>query len=76
MGVEDYELLFSAPASVPVPRSLAGVPVTLIGRLKRRRKGASQVTLIRGNGLNQPLASAGWEHFKQTSKKRPSAAKS
>ena len=38
-GGEDYELLFSAPASVPMPSSLAGVPITRIGSLTRRRSG-------------------------------------
>ena len=35
-GGEDYELLFAESASVPMPVSLAGVPITRIGTLTRR----------------------------------------
>ena len=36
-GGEDYELLFAAPAAVKMPRSVAGVRVTRIGKLVRGR---------------------------------------
>src|SRR5665213_1348370 len=36
-GGEDYELLFAAPASVRIPRQLAGVPITRIGRFIRKQ---------------------------------------
>ena len=58
-GGEDYELLFAAPAKVRVPRSLAGVRVTRIGRLVR---GAS-ISLVGPDGARRPLKPGGWEHF-------------
>jgi len=58
-GGEDYELLFAAPASVKMPRSVAGVPITRIGRLVR----GNAISLIHLTGRRQPLKPAGWEHF-------------
>ena len=63
-GGEDYELLFTAPPTARVPRSLAGVRVTAIGRMMRRRKGEPQVTLIGEDGRRSPLLAAGWEHLR------------
>jgi thiamine-monophosphate kinase len=62
-GGEDYELLFAAPASVQMPSSLAGVPVTRIGSLTRRRSGRPLITLIQPDGTRTPLEPGGWEHF-------------
>ena len=61
-GGEDYELLFTAPPSARVPRRIAGVPVTPIGRILRARAGSPPVTLLTANG-SQPLAPRGWQHF-------------
>lgn len=61
-GGEDYELLFTASAAARVPRRIAGVAVTRIGRIVRPRKGRPQVTLIGAEGA-EPLAAQGWEHF-------------
>jgi thiamine-monophosphate kinase len=61
-GGEDYELLFTAPAGARVPRRIAGVPVTCLGRVVRRRKGRPAVALVTADGP-QPLAPQGWEHF-------------
>jgi thiamine-monophosphate kinase len=58
-GGEDYELLFAAPAKVLVPRSVAGVRMTRIGRLVR---GAS-ISLIDEGGRRRVLKPGGWEHF-------------
>ncbi|MDP9040216.1 MAG: thiamine-phosphate kinase, partial [Acidobacteriota bacterium] len=64
-GGEDYELLFSAPAAVRVPRRLAGVPVTQIGRILRPApRQASPIVLIAPNGTRRPLVPGGWEHLK------------
>ena len=61
-GGEDYELLFTAAADARVPRRIAGVAVTRIGRIVRPRKGRPAVLLVTAEG-KQPLAPRGWEHF-------------
>jgi thiamine-monophosphate kinase len=58
-GGEDYELLFAAPASVKMPRSLAGARVTRIGRLVR----GAAISIVSGDGRREPLRAGGWEHF-------------
>jgi thiamine-monophosphate kinase len=61
-GGEDYELLFTAPVSARLPRSIAGVPVTQIGRILKARAGQLAITLLTPQGP-QPLEPHGWEHF-------------
>ncbi len=61
-GGEDYELLFTAAPGTHVPWSIAGVPVTCIGRILRRNKSHPVVTLRTAEG-SQPLKPQGWEHF-------------
>jgi thiamine-monophosphate kinase len=61
-GGEDYELLFTAAATARIPRSIAGVPVTRIGRILKPRSGRPQITLLTPQGP-QPLQPHGWEHF-------------
>ncbi len=63
-GGEDYELLFTARQGARVPRQIAGVAVTRIGRIVRPRSGRPQVTLLGPLGA-APLAAHGWEHFKE-----------
>jgi thiamine-monophosphate kinase len=58
-GGEDYELLFAAPAAVRMPKSIAGVKVTRIGRLVR----GNVVSVLDGKGRRTPLKPGGWEHF-------------
>ncbi len=62
-GGEDYELLFAARASVRIPRSIAGVPITRIGSLKERNSHQPLITLIEASGRRKALEPAGWEHF-------------
>jgi thiamine-monophosphate kinase len=66
-GGEDYELLFTARPSARMPGSIAGVPVTRIGRILRARAGRPPVTLLNsrdtGPGGPQPLEPRGWQHF-------------
>ncbi len=62
-GGEDYELLFAAPASILMPTSLAGVPVTRIGSLKKRRSGRPMMTMLTQDGGLEELKQGGWEHF-------------
>jgi thiamine-monophosphate kinase len=61
-GGEDYELLFAAPPAIRLPRAIAGVPVTRIGRILRTRVGRPTMTLISPQGA-KPLQARGWEHF-------------
>jgi len=55
-GGEDYELLFAAPANRRVPASIAGLPVTEIGRCVEGKPGR---ILFEG----KPLPAAGWDPF-------------
>ena len=61
-GGEDYELLFTAPASARIPKKIAGVPITKIGRILPRRSSRPTVTLLTPQG-SQPLNPHGWQHF-------------
>ncbi len=69
-GGEDYELLFTAPASLRMPGSIAGVSVTRIGTLTRRRPGTPLITLLTPTGAREALEPGGWEHFSATSKSK------
>lgn len=62
-GGEDYELLFTAPPSIKMPTTLAGVPITRIGSLTRARRGTPPMTLLQPDGTRPPLKPAGWQHF-------------
>jgi len=61
-GGEDYELLFTAPTTTRVPRSIAGAAITRIGCIVKSRPGQAEVTLLTAEG-SQPLKPRGWEHF-------------
>jgi thiamine-monophosphate kinase len=61
-GGEDYELLFTAAAGARAPRAIAGVAITEIGRIVRRRASQPAVQLKTAHGT-QPLQRRGWEHF-------------
>ncbi len=54
--------LFTAAPSARIPRSIAGVPITRIGRILRPRKGRPAVSIHTPQG-RQPLEPQGWEHF-------------
>jgi thiamine-monophosphate kinase len=68
-GGEDYELLFAAPASVLMPTSLAGIPITRIGSLKKKRSGRPLMTMLTPDGNRVELKPGGWEHFSGTPKR-------
>lgn len=61
-GGENYELLFTARSDRRLPRSIAGVSITRIGRVLRRRSDRPMVRLITEQGM-EPLTAQGWEHF-------------
>lgn len=64
-GGEDYELLFTASPDVPIPKRIAGVPVTRIGQMRAYRSRSPRVSLadqVNGHTRVRPLPAAGWEH--------------
>ena len=61
-GGEDYELLFTAPPPARMPRSIAGIAITRIGRIAKPRSSQPAMTLLTTKG-SQPLAPQGWQHF-------------
>ena len=61
-GGEDYELLFTASPKSRLPRTIAGIPITRIGRIVRARRSHVAVTLITLGGA-EPLQPHGWQHF-------------
>jgi thiamine-monophosphate kinase len=60
-GGEDYELLFTAPIGKRIPSRIAGIPITPIGNIVRRRK----ILLMSRGGIGCELRPEGWEHFKK-----------
>ena len=68
-GGEDYELLFAAPPTLHIPTSIAGVPITRIGHLTRKRPGQPLMTLIEPSGTRIELEPKGWEHFSPAKRK-------
>jgi thiamine-monophosphate kinase len=61
-GGEDYELLFTAAESARIPKSIAGVPVTPIGRILSRSRRRPTITMKTAEG-SSPLQPIGWQHF-------------
>ena len=59
-GGEDYELLFTARAGVTIPTQIAGVTLTEIGRITRKKT----MTLRSPEGQPRRLKARGWEHFR------------
>lgn len=60
-GGEDYELLFTSAKKVPA--KIAGIPVTPIGEITRKRG----MQLVEQNGRRAKLIAQGWEHFQTIS---------
>jgi thiamine-monophosphate kinase len=60
-GGEDYELLFTAPGASRIPSRIAGIPITQIGEITRRRN----IFLLHPNGIGRELEPLGWEHFRK-----------
>lgn len=57
-GGEDYELLFTAPASRRIPDRATGVRITEIGEITASHRG---IVFWQG----QPLAAEGYDHFRE-----------
>ena len=63
-GGEDYELFFTAPPSVRIPRRIAGVSVQRIGTMHRTRSGEPLIVLKKPDGQRVSIKPDGWEHFR------------
>lgn len=61
-GGEDYELLFTSPANISMPRKIAGVPITRIGTIHAHRSGKPNITLLQPESSAE-LKPSGWQHF-------------
>jgi thiamine-monophosphate kinase len=61
-GGDDYELLFTASPDARIPKKIAGVTITRIGRILPARRHRATITVLASHG---PLAlkPRGWEHF-------------
>jgi thiamine-monophosphate kinase len=66
-GGEDYELLFTAPASAKFPHRIAEVAITAIGHIVPAKPRRPRVSLL-SDGKLQPLQPQGWEHFSAAAK--------
>lgn len=62
-GGDDYELLFTAPAKARVPTAIAGVRITEIGVITRRKDYSAAIRIVDENGNVHPLQAHGWQHF-------------
>ncbi len=62
-GGEDYELLFTASATTKIPRSIAGVPITQIGRILKPQKNRPRMSILSGTESFE-LQPQGWEHLR------------
>jgi len=61
-GGDDYELLFTARPATRMPKQIAGVPLTCIGRILPASAKRASVSVLTPQGP-QPLKPKGWEHF-------------
>jgi thiamine-monophosphate kinase len=61
-GGDDYELLFTAPPATRMPKKIAGVSITRIGRILPAHPSRPAVILLTPQGP-RPLKPQGWEHF-------------
>jgi thiamine-monophosphate kinase len=66
-GGEDYELLFTAPPAVKIPRAIHGLRVTEIGTIQPAKTSHTPVAIQHQDGRIQSLKPAGWEHFSKNS---------
>lgn len=69
-GGEDYELLFTVPASQRVPAQIGRVSITQIGRITRGKK-----IKIRNEGKLEELMVRGWEYFRESESRKSSFQK-
>jgi thiamine-monophosphate kinase len=60
-GGEAYELLFTAKPATKVPERVAGVPITCIGEITKRKR--KMLTLVAEDRTRSELKIGGWQHF-------------
>jgi len=60
-GGDDYELLFTAPPSKPIPSRIKGVPITQIGFITRSKR----ISLLNDRKVRRKLEPQGWQHFRK-----------
>jgi thiamine-monophosphate kinase len=58
-GGDEYELLFTCPPGKRVPARIAGVPITRIGQITRKRR----LLLVDEENVSSRLKPQGWQHF-------------
>ena len=58
-GGDEYQLLFTAPASRRIPKQIAGVSITRIGYINE----GAEIVIEHENGYTTELEPGGWEHF-------------
>ena len=58
-GGDEYELLFTARSHRRIPKQIAGVPVTCIGKIVR----GEEMRLSTPDGRSAIFRAQGWEHF-------------
>jgi thiamine-monophosphate kinase len=63
-GGDDYELLFTAAGGEKIPRRVAGVEVTRIGRMVKRNGVRNRIVLRDEHGGLSTMRPQGWEHFR------------
>ncbi len=61
-GGEDYELLFTVPPEIKMPKAIAGVPLTRIGCITAAHKSSPTVSLL-SYEASESLLPRGWQHF-------------
>ncbi|HKE33406.1 MAG TPA: thiamine-phosphate kinase [Candidatus Angelobacter sp.] len=62
-GGEDYELLFTVRPGIKLPEKIAGVRVTMIGRIEKKSSRGSPVKIRDRRGNRKTLKPKGWQHF-------------
>lgn len=62
-GGEDYELLFTTRPGTKLPPKIAGVSITMIGKIQAGPPGRFPVRIQDRFGHTKPLRQAGWQHF-------------
>jgi thiamine-monophosphate kinase len=64
-GGEDYELLFTVRSSKRIPAKIAGIPITKIGHITRKKKIFLIDSAKNARASRSELRPHGWEHFRK-----------